>query len=579
MDFTLVTAFLSAVITLVLGVYYLCSLLRYIRSAKSTGLPYIVVPCLETETFSQLVTPLLRKAYMKQLGDGKGWPRWCRFMIKDWSWEDKRRAHDEYGEMFLVVSWQGIICYCADAATCWDVMNRRNDFTKPRDKYKILEPYGPNVATAEGSTYRFHVRMTAPTFSDLTGVNNLVWKETTRQTGLLVENWTKAAPQRLDEDINALTLAVISLAGFGKKLESVHEQAQDIPPGYKISFLTALRHTTSYMLAILLFPTWLLDLTPYAEASLAKRQLDTYLRQIIRQERSSGGKDTEPELGTRGNLLQSVVHAFQEDEEQPKQAGHQARQRAFSEDEVMGNLFIYLLGGYETTANSIQYGLLALAMLPEIQSKVIEEIDQVYEEAAADGRQELTYRDDFEKLEYTYGFMYETFRLYPGVTLITKVCEKPQPIKVHDERTGMARTLTLPPGCRVYLSAPGVHYNPRYWEEPEELRPERWTTQRFSHGGEDESKGKKVGAADRTRQMRGTLLTFSDGARACLGRKFAQAEYMAFLAALLRRFRVTLAAGVDASKAKADLDNKSAGKITLAPLDGFRLELRQRIKT
>lgn len=29
----------------------------------------------------------------------------------------------------------------------------------------------------------------------------------------------------------------------------------------------------------------------------------------------------------------------------------------------------------------------------------------MYAEAASEGRKELTYKDDFEKLQYTYGFM------------------------------------------------------------------------------------------------------------------------------------------------------------------------------
>jgi neutral trehalase len=61
--------------------------------------------------------------------------------------------------------------------------------------------------------------------------------------------------------------------------------------------------------------------------------------------------------------------------------------------------------GYETTANAIVYGLITLALRPDIQKKVIEEIDQQYITAAAEGRGELTYDDDFGKLEYTYGFM------------------------------------------------------------------------------------------------------------------------------------------------------------------------------
>lgn len=210
----------------------------------------------------------------------------------------------------------------------------------------MLEPYGPNVVTAEGSTYRFHVRMVAPSFGDNTGVNELVWQETSRQTKLLLGIWTKATPKNLDTDVNALTLAIISLAGFGQRLESVEEQSQDIPAGYKISFLTALRNTTRNILLILLFPLWFLDITPYAEASLAQRQLDKYLRTLIQRERAKE-VDDEADLTSRANLLHTVVHAVEDGEEKNQTNGAvKERKKGFTEDEVMGNLFIYMLAGW-----------------------------------------------------------------------------------------------------------------------------------------------------------------------------------------------------------------------------------------
>ena len=117
----------------VLIIYKLLNLVRYVYAARKVGLPYVVTPILETEVIGLVFTPVLRWIYHEYLLTGKGWPRWCRFMIKDWQWEDKRRAHDEYGDVFLVVAPEGIICYSADAAMGYDVMNRR-EFIKPRDK-------------------------------------------------------------------------------------------------------------------------------------------------------------------------------------------------------------------------------------------------------------------------------------------------------------------------------------------------------------------------------------------------------------------------------------------------------------
>ncbi|KAI8931177.1 hypothetical protein NX059_011529 [Plenodomus lindquistii] len=449
---------------------------------------------------------------------------------------------------------------------------------------EILEPYGPNVATAEGAEYRFHVRITAPAFSESNRINETVWNETTRQTQALLSQWAQAPSRDIRAEVNALTLAVISLAGFGKKIETVAEQAKDIPKGYKISFLKAISDTTTFMLAILVFPGWLLRLSPYAKAQLAHSQLDKYLRQMIsfEKKRTENGRGD----GTRQNLLNLVVKSSHEasvenSEKQDAEGMTALKKHAFTDDEVMGNLFIYLLAGYETTANSIAYGMIALALNPALQHKLRGSIEHVWSQAGSQGRTHLSYQEDFAKLRYLHGFMYETFRLYPGVTLITKMCHEEQEIRIDNA------THVLPAGCRVYLSAPGVHYNEKYWESPTELQPERWiepqeTSMKENNPAPDKDAGAipksskaATVAVERTRQMRGRLLTFSDGARVCLGRKFAQAEFMAFFGALLYEYEICFAKGTDILQARRDFDWKSAGKVTLTPSDNFPIILKR----
>jgi len=278
----------------------------------------------------------------------------------------------------------------------------------------------------------------------------------------------------------------------------------------------------------------------------------------------------------KGNLLTEVLKASALNaDSNSKITAPGGRKAAFTEDEVMGNLFVYLLAGYETTANAIAYGLVTLALRPDIQTKVREDINKVYKEALAQGRTELTYDDDFEKLEYTYGFMYETFRLFPGVILITKMVDKPQSIVVSSSDNSF-KSYILPAGTRVYLSSPGVQYNPKYWPSPYTLDPSRWKAAKLGSKDKADTNAseKNIVASDKTRHMRGTLLTFSDGSRACLGRKFAQAEYMAFFASFLRGYDVKLKAGLDKNDVEKDLYLKCAGKLTLAPLSSIMLSLK-----
>lgn len=277
-------------------------------------------------------------------------------------------------------------------------------------RVELLEIYGPNVTTTEGKTFQFHVRIVAPPFADSTGANSLVWNETRSQTNRLVSSWCCESPASVHSDVNGLTLAVIAKAGFGQELEWKSESGNSekaLPVGHSLTFLEAMTKTMIYMIPVLLMPRWLMRVTPLRHAAIAHGEFENYVREMIRKEkyRISKSKDNES-AAIRGNLLTSVLQASADHAiAAEKSDDYATRKRTFTEDEVMGNLFLYLLAGYETTANSILYGLICLALYPDMQENLIGELDRVYREAADQGRSELTYTDDFSKLEYTYGFM------------------------------------------------------------------------------------------------------------------------------------------------------------------------------
>ena len=84
---------------------------------------------------------------------------------------------------------------------------------------------------------------------------------------------------------------------------------------------------------------------------------------------------------TEENLLTALIQAqSQEDEKEG---------RTLNYEEVMGNMFIMLFAGHETTANTLHYSLLLLAQHPDIQQILLNEIDTIYQEAAQQGRREL----------------------------------------------------------------------------------------------------------------------------------------------------------------------------------------------
>lgn len=50
------------------------NLIRYIRQANRTGLPYVVIPVPKTEVLGIIATPIIRQLYNRRLRQGEGWP-------------------------------------------------------------------------------------------------------------------------------------------------------------------------------------------------------------------------------------------------------------------------------------------------------------------------------------------------------------------------------------------------------------------------------------------------------------------------------------------------------------------------
>lgn len=127
----------------VLSLYVVGGLIHNTYKAKSIGLPYTFTLIHELEGLAYVTDPILRRLCRAHVLRGQGWPRWARFMIKDWHYEDKYRAHNELGPTFLVVSPAGIVCYVADATAALHILTMRKAFVKPPEK--MSKPRSPAI--------------------------------------------------------------------------------------------------------------------------------------------------------------------------------------------------------------------------------------------------------------------------------------------------------------------------------------------------------------------------------------------------------------------------------------------------
>src|SRR4051812_13382870 len=69
---------------------------------------------------------------------------------------------------------------------------------------------------------------------------------------------------------------------------------------------------------------------------------------------------------------------------------------ALPEDSILGNIFVTLMAGHETTGNTLAFTLLLLAIYPEYQKEIQAELDHVLGNRSQD---EWSSEHDYSKLQ------------------------------------------------------------------------------------------------------------------------------------------------------------------------------------
>lgn len=244
----------------------------------------------------------MRRGVPRRRSPGAQQQQWCqrltkffnRYMTPDWTWNELYAPFARLGDTFMTVAPGGVLIWTASAAAISQITSKRDAFPKPLESYKILNIFGRNVVTVEGSTWRQHRKVTAPHFNERN--NMMVFRESISQTQQMVGKWTggeEDGGRRVDdlpEDTMRLTLHVISRAGFGVKLEWPSEDEGEkrqgvekisaeggissaaVPEGHTMSFKESLSTLLEKVVLVLLVPKWLLSMM-HSSLHLAKRQI------------------------------------------------------------------------------------------------------------------------------------------------------------------------------------------------------------------------------------------------------------------------------------------------------------------
>ncbi|KAL9649888.1 hypothetical protein ABK040_011361 [Willaertia magna] len=194
---------------------------------------------------------------------------------------------------------------------------------------------------------------------------------------------------------------------------------------------------------------------------------------------------------------------------------NESSEERLSLEELRDNIILFFIAGHETTANALSSALFCLAKYPDVQEKLVKEIDQISIDKSKD-RDTLPSWDVLNnQLPYLKAFINEVLRFYPPVSqVVPRVTTKDTELCGYHIPKG---TLISP---NLYASVMGDH-----WGDPQEFRPERWL---------ERSKLPSLTS----------YVPFGGGKHICIGNKFSLCEQTIFLYSLLRRFKVEFPQGI-----------------------------------
>jgi cytochrome P450 len=241
------------------------------------------------------------------------------------------------------------------------------------------------------------------------------------------------------------------------------------------------------------------------------------------------------------------------------------RTATLTKREILGNAFIFLFAGHETTANSIHFSIIFLAIHLSKQRHLQSDIDNI---VGTKPISEWSYINDMPRLFNSMpgAVIHEELRLIPAILNVPKGTKGDQVVTMD------GRQFTVPHQTFVHLNIAGTQRNPRYWsEKPNEFLPERWLPAQNGSttviekkeqvvekevGGSDHASFETSGSTSLIKPVKGSYIPFSEGARACPGKRFAQVEGTAVLSALFHKYSVEL----DVSEWASDEEVEGMGK-------------------
>lgn len=378
-------------------------------------------------------------------------------------------------------------------------------FTNRVAIFKPDELVADMITTTKDDHWKFIRSTMTPTFT--TGKLKNMFPMIQRCCNDLVQNIKSKRNEgkvvEMKELCGCYTMDVICSTAFGLEVNSQKEPNNDFVVNAKNSITNNI--VKPYFVAVLVFPFIINILSYFVKPPLFREGAEDFYRNVVKQlieeRKSSNNKKFR-------DFIQLMLNAHNDSEkggeitELGAKDFAQYKSRGLSENEILANSIVFLIAGYDTTANTLAFAVYTLATHSDIQDKLIDEIDREV------GKNPPTY-DSLPTMQYLDMFLSEVLRLYAAAVRINRATKEDITIN----------GIFIPKGTDVSIPISALHRDPKYWPDPEKFDPERFT---------EENKAKRPQFA---------YLPFGLGPRVCIGMRLAVSEAKLAIVAMLQNFR------------------------------------------
>ncbi|CAN8102676.1 unnamed protein product [Discula destructiva] len=460
------------------------------------------------------------------------------------------------GKFFVHVHPNGLTLYIAELGAIRQVYARKKAFEKSDEACQGM-PYliTPSISSCSGAEWQRHRRITAPPFNESNMA--IVWHDSLRQTQDMTRWWSSNGEKGTKSscrDTMILALNVLAAAGFG--LTWNFAPAGQIPEGedeFSAAYRDNLAPLITSIAVMMLTPDWLYNNGPdypklltfvpkvIREHVLMARRFKLLMRRLVGERKALIEKGRFKDNVFLNAIIAKSSQLQVEQKSSSTKTEGSAHGGGLTEDEMFANIVDYNIAGHETTAHTLNYCFHVLAVEPQWQVWIQEELDHIF--PASDlplDPDKLSYEETFYRLKRCLAMMFEMLRVFPPVLMHSKECLAPKG-QSHELNLG-DRTMLVPHDTVVQLATYSVHLMPEYWgPDAKEWKPARWI-QTPSTNDSTSTLAEKLEAETIAPPpiAKETFFPWSMGARDCPGKKFAQVEFVAVMASVLRQHKVEM---------------------------------------